>query len=654
MDSRGYSRRTSVLLFNYFPSIPYKFVLPNLSYPSAAPYANLNKYYRKLVKNRTITSRFMKKLLYPEYLKKKVDLSEVKRRRHKTEFVLIPNSLSRRASIIECDSDTDSSSNTNSISDDDYGKFYRKNNIEIESSTSSGSKHSSSSSNPFGYIRYYNPQTGQQREETKYESFVDYGEVSTPINVLETEQPTKSSVVLTSTAKVQLVHQTSETSEVSSILEPKPYMACEDLVNLDSDTKISTSIKKLSPPSSRQSLPTKFVANKFNDNNLTTVYVPPWQSSSDINIPMRSTFLPKISEQVSSSSSSTTNTTHSSSLDLAINPVPLPDTILAELLYNFDQSNTPEEETSMSKISSKTVIKPPTMFCNSEDKDIQKNVFKRRSSIQMNPANVEEQKFNPLRRCISYQLVQVEDPLPGSSHQTCCTCMEACDSSRRSSDSGMAGSCSLNSPEFPPTDYADKRRSCESLNLYNINDYGDLSSLGSNIVSFSELEASKFESQCQCTSPFGSTPRTSCQPSISENVFTGSRDSVQNAIHDVSTIPTPPTWESINQIHSKLMQIRAQSINLKKKRCPSSMGNGKISQSVDCILDDPKNIEHIKTTEQNKTQNEIYKSGLYAHWWLKAKIPPEVVKAIYEETRSPTAGKGTRKCCNSVSFAVLL
>lgn len=659
LDTRGYCNRTSVLSYN--PPIPYRLVLPPISYPSAAPYVNLSRLYRKLVRNKTITNRLMKKLLYPEYVNKKFDLSSVKRRNHRTECVLITKDASRRASIINCDSDSESTSDSNSDGSDDdkASKFYRQNAMDKKSSDDSDSSGSGSSNNPFGYIRYYNPQTGEQREETKYESVIDYGEIGTPANIVEDVVPAKRSILLTSTAKVELVHQTSETSEQSSVLEPKPYMTCEDLVNLDSDMKIVTSINsnnKGRAPKTRQSLPPKFVANKFSDNNLTTIYTPGWQSSSDNNLVCRTKHLHDISEsgEVSKTgSSSASTTTHSSSLDLAVNPVPLPDAVLAELLYNSGQPNTlrpQSDQSDLTRGSSKTVIKPPTMFRNTREVSGFHNLVlekpKRRSSIQINPES-EDPSLNPLRRCVSYQLVHIQDPTPSSSYTPCCRCMEPCHSSPRSSDSGMAGSCTLNSPDFPVNEGAvDKRHSSESFNIYN-NEFGDLSTLGGNILSFSEIEALKFESQCKCTSPFGSTPRTSCQPSISENIVTGIQDCMRTSHIDLSDIPTPHPWESENLIHSKLMAIRAQNSNLENQRCIPAMDPGQKSQSVGCILDNPKIGTNTDCKEQETGKSEIYRSGLYAHWWLKTQIPKEVIRGIYEETRSPTAGKGALECNSS-------
>ncbi|KAF5274689.1 hypothetical protein FQA39_LY07080 [Lamprigera yunnana] len=632
LDPRGYCNRTSVLLYTC-PKSPYIPVLPPPSYPSVAPYANLSKYYRKLIKDKTITKRLMKRLLYPEYVKKTFDMSMVKRRRHRTECVLIPKDSYRRMSIINCDSDSSySTSSSDADSDDSDGKtvniIYKQDNLNNHLSGAS----TSSSSNPFGYIRYYNPQTGEQYEESKYESFIDYGEINIKPNIAQVSTPSKLSITLTSTARVDLVHQASETSEASSVLEPKPYMACENLLTLDNDIMIDTNIKKTQIPPIRQSLPTKFVADRFNENSLTKIDIPPWQSHSDNNLVCRSTMFHNISQNKEVEDES--STTHSSSIDLAINPVPLPDRVLAELLYNFEDT----DETDNYGTSYREFIKPPTMFQNTQEKqELKKPKTKRRSNVQTTPKNESAQEFSSLRRCVSYQLVQLADPTSNVSYMPCCRCTETSHGSSRSSDSGMAGSCTLNSPDFPTTEcQAEKSRSCES----HIN-YGDLSSLGSNVVSFTETEAEKFESQCQCTSPFGSTPRTSCQPSVSESVIIGAGGSLDMSLTDISSIPTPHPWESENLIHSKLMQIRSQNETIRKQKCLPTMDSPCKSQSVGCILNDSNDSSAL---EELNEKSEIYKSGLYAHWWLKAKIPKEVVQAIYEESRSPPTGKGAVEC----------
>lgn len=258
-----------------------------------------------------------------------MNLAMVRIRHHKTECVIKTKTAHCRISIINCDSDSDSESNS------DKGRVQRQNAI-ANSSLSGGesSTDGSSSSNPFGYIRYYNPQTGSKTDiETKYESFIDYGEpISKPQIV--SDVPKKPSLVLTSTAKLELLHkQPSESSDASSCIVPKPFGACEDLVNLDGN--MVNDIPEGYVPLVRQSCPMKMVGNKFSSNSLTTIYIPTW-SNSDNNISCNMNFEDKID--------TSSTTTHSSSLELPMT-MPLPDNMVAELLYNFEGENSPSEKT---------------------------------------------------------------------------------------------------------------------------------------------------------------------------------------------------------------------------------------------------------------------------------------------------------------------
>lgn len=538
----------------YKTTVEYEPKYPPETYPPCAPFASLTRFFRKCIKDKTINRRLLKQLLYPEYLNR-MNLAMVRIRHHKTECVIMTKGTHCRVSVINCDSDSDSES------DSEKTRIKRQDAVESSSSDSSGQ--SSSSSNPFGYIRYYNPQTSTQTEVgTKYESFIDYGDVSK--TRMADEQPKKASVVLTSTAKLELLHkQASENSEASSCITPKPFGACEDLVHLDGSI-VGDSLRVPSQyvPLERQSCPTKLVGNKFNASSLTTIYIPPW-SNSDTNISCKANFdLGPENDDASSTA------THSSSLELPLNTLPLPDKVVAELLYNFDseESDTP---------SAKTVIKPPSEFQEGNAQFRKHSITKprRRSSIQINPQDLNGAK--PARRCVSSKYLRM-------SPSYCRGCIEC--HSPRSSDSGMAGSCTLNSPT-------------------------SVQDMPNRAITLSELEARDFESQCPCTSPFGSTPRTSCQPSVS-----GSNSVRTSVTSSLDLYPQP------------CMHSRAEEGPIKSK----SMG---------CLLDEAE--EDVEGAEEEE-EVPIYKSGLYAHWWLKAKIPASVVRGIYQDARSTTthAGKG--------------
>ncbi|CAH0556423.1 unnamed protein product [Brassicogethes aeneus] len=593
LNLRGYSNRSSVISFRV--ELNYKPTNPPENYPPTAPFAGLTKYFHKLIKEKIITQRLLRQLLYSEYLNK-MNLNLVRIRHHKSECVIVTKSYHLRDSIINCDSDSDTDSDSSDSDSSDDGNIKRQNAVDLDSDSED------SSDNPFGYIRYYNPRTGLEREEKKYESFVDYGEpfVAKPgaLVILE-DEPKKKSIVVTSTATLKLTKQDSESSNASSFVTSKPNLACIDIPNLDDNTEMSVlSVPQNYIPNARQSCPTKFVGNKFNESSLTTIYIPSW-SNSDNNISCQTKF------EVHSNSSSTT---HSSSLELPVNTLPLPDNIVAELLYNIDGEFNQSEslDSDVTEHSSRTVIKPPKMFENNtlsldikhigfRKHSINSDKPRRRSSIQINPQDFSE--------------------------EVCRCCMD--NYSPRSSDSGMAGSCTLNSPDLAG---CSMQQRCSMDNMSNLfHKFSDLPPFSGdacrNVISLSEIEARDFESECQCTSPFDSTPRTFCQPYVSENVFTGSRESLRTSV--TSSIDILP------KIHSSEIKLEP----IPDPECVERWEQGDNSSSGSRCSEE-------KTYDDNPP---VYKSGLYAHWWLKAKIPNSVLRGIYQDTRSPTTDVSTTR-----------
>ena len=585
------------------------------------------------------------KLLYPECFDS-FDLSEVKRRQHRTECIIVKRS----------------SSGDVSDSEDGDNKIRRQDAVDEDSA--SDSSNSSDDSNPFGYVRYYNPQTGEEREQTKYESFIDYGEVSAPRMVQK--QPTVPSIVLTSTATLQLTKQASETSEMSSELVVTPYTACEDLLNIDGSLELGQPASMHYVPVTRQSCPTKLVGNKFNKSSLTTIYIPTWQATSENNLSVSKHVerkSDKIDSDGTSGPSSCSTTTHSSSIDIPVNVAPLPDAMVAELLYNYKGCVEKSEsvESDKTELSGKTVIKPPTMFgcpnkavTKADEKNdlppamslnlqnvgfrthsINSDKPRRRCSIQVDPVGNE---CRDLRRCVSHQFMKLSSHKSDHAAVTpCCNfCPNSCHSPR-SSDSGMAGSCTLNSPDLASNDTYTTQERCSMDMAALYQKYSDLTNYSGdvrNVISLSEIEARAYESQCQCTSPFGSTPRTSCQASPSENIMTGSQtDSAHTSVtssSEFSNCPISHLRSSRRNIHVKRSNERGFVIPRQKSKSLTNISSLESKFST-----------HLEEEAEVEDKTEIYRSGLYAHWWLKAKIPADVIKGIYEETQAPSpTGKG--------------
>lgn len=668
MDRRGYCIRCSVISYSYSPLFDYKITLPPWFYPPTSPYSTLTKSFYRLVKEKVITHRLLKKLLYPEYANFRLeDLEDlVVRRKHKTEcFIRTESYLKKRGASSSC---SDSESNADTDRTEGGNNLQRQNAIVCENSGSDGSRES----NPFGFIRYFHPVESSTSEAN---SFVDHGSdiIQPKIHYSSDQETEDKPQVLEDPSnldarKLGNWNQISEESGNSSFdCVTKPYMACEDLVNIDESTEMDNTINSASQyiPKTRHSLPTKFVANKFNKSSLTMVYIPSWQSNSDSNLApsknmdKRSTFSSEVnlkissvsepiaikikSDEVDNNSDNDSTTTHSSCLELPI-CLPVPDAIVAELLYNSG----PETESllksdltnSEPEVRQRSVIKPPSMFRNQTIED-NNRLSLRKSTISFNKHCLDsdkrstrqlihpqqKNKTNSLRKCVSYHYMQLYDGVNCSNiaNQFCRCCTEPC-SSRRSSDSGMAGSCTLNSPDL-------------ALNNEDLPSYPQR-----DVVSLSEIDACNFEAQCRCTSPFDSTPRTSCQASTSDHIveIQDSTTSITSSTNsDCSPFETPCPWESENQIYEKVMkmkcEVRQRREHLKKK----------LSRSCD-------NFQLSEASEESESEEEdtpIYSSGLYAHWWLKAKLPNEVLKGILEESVS---GKGQLVLGFRIAFRVLL
>ncbi|XP_045472847.1 uncharacterized protein LOC123679336 [Harmonia axyridis] len=660
LNLRGYCNRSSVV--NFRPKIDYQLILPPEEYPSAAPFASLTRYFRKLVKEKLINRNLLKKLLYPEYLNK-FNLNLVKIRHHRTECVIFTKDVHFRDSIINCDSDNNSSSESDNI----RSKRNRRVKKSLTKSSSEDDSSDGSSSNPFGYIRYYNPQTGSTaNSETRYESFVDYGEPATEPKMVE-ETDKKQSIVLTSVAKIRLNKQDSENSDASSMYTSKGT-AFHDLTNLKASLEIANDFKAppVYFPSTRQSCPTKMVGNKFNQCSLTYLPIPSYSNSdNNLTYPGNNNNDERISEASST-------TTHSSSLELPVNTIPLPDPMVAELLYNFDPDDIPVEKRNSLRRSqsnhnisvTKTLVAPPSMFQNEMELEpretatslslpmknigfkthsINSDKPKRRSSVQINPTSSNYESKEKVRRCISTQFLQMSNKFrtsktsstgPGSLCEFCIDNLH----SPRSSDSGMARSFTMLSPDLSndlPTCSKDGLCSSEMHNLFQkYSDFSMLNSDSRNAMSPTEFDASDFELQCPCMSPFGSTPRTSCQTSISENIATGSHDSLRKS---VTTSINLCTDGSPSRIHSNSVQVYPGS---NRESCSSKRDSMSVkSRSTGNLLDPEAELANVELSEDGTPM--LYSSGLYAHWWLKAKIPAEVVKGIYMDTRSPTTDVST-------------
>lgn len=166
----------------------------------------------------------------------------------------------------------------------------------------------------------------------------------------------------------------------------------------------------------------------------------------------------------------------------------------------------------------------------------------------------------------------------------------------RSSDSGMADSYHLNSSELNSS-YRHSRNKGET-------DAARCSH------SESENDENKFEHQCICSSPFGSTPRDSLRDASTYGKINTEESST--ALESIRAIGQLEIEKNPTHVTSELV-IRGKHLSEPLPRRDENIVK-KIHRRG--------NIDRQFRAEKNVPEQEkIYTSGLYAHWWLKKKIP---------------------------------
>lgn len=200
---------------------------------------------------------------------------------------------------------------------------------------------------------------------------------------------------------------------------------------------------------------------------------------------------------------------------------------------------------------------------------------------------------------------------------------ETCaNTSLRSSDSGMAESYCLNSSEINSsyksyasshTKYTDPVRTSHSE---------------------SENDENKFENQCICTSPFGSTPRGSghslaSSKNINERTSLA-KPGVSNVDGDVNDNPNS-SGDTIQETVA-IRLIRHENVREKRYTQPIPYAHQCVIKKVGRRVVRP--IQPIME-EHDEPTNQVYSSGLYAHWWLKKPIP---ISGCTEQGKLPWHG----------------
>lgn len=493
LDKRGYCIRDSVI--SYRPAaISYRPTMPPSTHPSTAPYALLNAHFNRHYKAGTMSRFIVQAILYPQ-MRREVDMNKVRmRRRHKTSIRMLRKKSTKNKTD---DGEVTESSEDPEEEEEDYDDE------QTETDESCGS----TASNPFGLVHYFTGkrQTGGDRERTEYETFIDHcadctkdvfeavakaktdelkvvrdskGNLcfthfkdlekiddglrdsmpfgSTAVQLQEQSRSNSRDVVHTTTAHIRINQLHDQPSEQLSSFDQGTNREAnfEDLSKLDDSMPIKMGRRQRTILEERHSMPTLFVGNRFNSVSATKIYIPSWKDKQQ-DLQNSVTNCAEVGIESVDSARSGPPLPHSSSVDVPCDRVlPIPDKVVVELLYNMNESQSSAEN---------EIFTPPRMFKNDTpalSRDVSPfakhnlNSDKRVSSTSSNastPSGAEKQKRNS-RRCLTYQYVQLH-----SSDKTIIESRSTSDAqqnttsgtSARSSDSGMAGSYTLPSPDPP-------------------------------------------------------------------------------------------------------------------------------------------------------------------------------------------------------------
>lgn len=642
LDARGYCTRFSLCAYYSQPlqHAPLRLTLPPSSYPPTAPYTNLSAHFARLVKAGRLRSAIVKMLLYPQ-ARQSIDLKRIalrKKRCHKAAKLLKDINANRQESIMSSSElerqdafelPTDSESYDDEYDNDylhscdsdpfEYVRFYQHRPVESTcNSTGTFVKHAQRHSSSINLIKLDSVDADELlvQHELKKESLV-IG--SKALRALARKSTERNSSVHTSTATINLggssitncleeeveeeleqpvepLSQPStlkqQSSDASSLYGARlggAFMACENLASIHDDL----SQEKAKPqavaaqlpgsPTERHSMPSIFVGNRFNRCADTEVYVPTWrerqqqQQNQSVDAPL----LDEEDECV-----------HSSTMDLPAACLAAPDQLQAELLYNYDQAV--EQRASHKSDSPSTGnprSEPPAVRSNSNNE----------LCIE---ANRPEVKRDSIRRCISYQFLQMNNrsavpppppPAPPGAgrrdqqpalHSQCkCRCCESSQCpSPRSSDSGMAGSCTIASPDPP-----------------------NVECCGVDVLDNVEPEP-RFDVCGMFREKFLTPEQTQEEQKEEES----QNEPKPEPALDSPTAPTNQSGAQF-QINTKSIFLASSSMD---EAAPTATANG-LKFSGSCSAD-----------QLHMDPRPTFRSGMYAHWWKKERLPPEVLRGI--------------------------
>lgn len=620
LDTRGYCARNS--LYSYSLGVAnYRITYPPKNYPSTAPYNSLSNHFRSLVKSGLVQRFVIKALLYPELFKRvSRQLVRLRRNQHRSATSRRRQSICSSSEISASDYTSTEACETSASSSIGFihGFQSQKPNYSIRSHTTSiegiaidctkeifaeANRAMHSNEQEFETVTVTRGSDGSllfthESNDCDIESRDSLKYYSKPVKVVLERRPTKvDSLIHTTTAQMIIgSRRTADKDDNRPMSKGSPSeksilseyqqrsirgnMGFEDLVNLDESIEITN--LKASKIDERHSMPPLFVGNRFNCSSLTEVFIPSYRTDSverdnqSANDLFNDDTEPKANQRISAAS------THSSSVDIP--PiVPAPDQLSIELLYNPNGSPTG------SNIEHHLVLKPPSMF------DARKTLSREPSPINRSRGSSKQ------RPTISPQLKLIHQ----SGTRKCTTCTQSPCASQRSSDSGMAGSCTISSPDAPI-----------------IIPETDFNQLDGNLLPGIER---RLNGLMHSRTIHNFEQFTEAIPFIDSNHDSGQYGDSENEQHrDSSTAQNPfDLSSSQDTVHRK---SRCHSVE------PESTSN------------EPK----PSGNDNNNNNRGLFKTGLYAHWWKKEQLPKQMLCDIYRmkknsECRQLSNSRGSGK-----------
>lgn len=660
--------------------------LPPPSYPSASPYYSLTKYFARLVKKKVITRQMLRKLLHERTWAKAFELTGLPvMRRHKNRIRLriendgtIGTETEYSDSDSERETDTTESYATSSCTDADAfscNKILRQNAMDTPRTVSSSG---SSWGSNFGYVRYMDNTTELPYDISQavikgdctrniFQSASSCSNLNSA-NIID-ELQTFPSDGFNENLRPPIQH--SESTDHSSF-EMRPYMACEDLVNMDQNTQINTlGTEETDFIPTRRSVPYCSIKNESVQKL--------WKSTEE---------------------------------SYSREDIDDDDTMISKVVEQLDPPS-PKQSPEFNPVAS-IILDPPPMFRNPED-DMKVINVNLNTDIPFRKHSLNSDKR--LRRSLSRSMVETENfsksddsrvqrmssqSENNKANRKCECCNRSLCPSPRSSDSGVVGSCNLASPELAmhtgnDSDSQEKNSNHLKDSLTNLSqDNFDVDRRKK--LTLSEIEAATFEEQCRCTSPFGSTARTSCVTSVtSENSLdvmdssnthvtstfaanpplpstqikrTSIRRNIERYVPEIKLKlkpdppprvrkpsthleipknvrqPLPPQWGTLNitertkpSLHYHMRIYRDPEGNAKERQSRKNIPrNSQVFDKEMKQTDDNASLQSRKSRSRSEDLSKlqkglseaqtgfvVYRSDLYAHWWMKAKLPITVV-----------------------------